>query len=118
MKPIDKQQRRVANIHTAHYTPWRRRDGSSTGESVLQHNDRPKGVGFHVFKMDPGTTTESHVHTADEEFLVIEGDLVDNDGTVYYPGDLVWLKKGTQHNSYTKTGCILAVYIESAEENL
>ena len=42
----------------------------------------------------------------------------DNDGYVYRPGDLVFLSRGTQHFSTTKTGCTLAVFIESWEENL
>ena len=118
MKEIRKSQRRVQNIHTAEFSPWTSGDGTVSGESVLQLNDNPKAVGFHVYKMQPGTYSQPHEHTGDEEFLVLSGELIDNDGTVYREGDLIWLEKGTQHYSYTKTGCVLAVYIDTAEKNI
>ena len=118
MKEISQTQRRVENINTAQFTPWIREDGTVTGESVLQLNDHPKATGFHVYKMQPGTQSQPHEHTGDEEFLILKGELIDNDGTVYKEGDLVWLKEGTQHYSYTNTGCVLAVYIKSAEKNI
>ena len=43
------------------------------------------------------------------------GELTDNDGFVYRKGDLVLLKKGTQHNSHSESGALLAVYIPTAE---
>jgi hypothetical protein len=49
---------------------------------------------------------------------VIEGEVIDNDGYVYRPGDFVLLKEGTQHNSYTKTGATLAVFVRTLEDNL
>ena len=82
----------------------------------MQLNEsKPDGVGFHLFRMAPGTTTETHRHTGDEEWFVLEGDLTDNDGTRYEPGDLVWMKEGTEHHSYSEKGCTLVVYIETAE---
>ncbi len=117
MKTVKPEDRRVANIHTAAFEPLITADGSDTGQSVLQLNDgNAKGVGFHIYKMAPGFTTDAHVHTEDEEFFVIEGDITDNDGTRYEPGDIVWLKKGTEHNSYSENGCTLVVYIKQAEE--
>jgi anti-sigma factor ChrR (cupin superfamily) len=68
--------------------------------------------------MEPGYTTIPHEHRGNEEFLIISGDLTDNDGTVYREGDLVWLKTGTQHCSYTKNGCIVVEYIESSEASI
>ena len=113
MKPIQPADRRVANIHTAAYTPF----PGAPGTGVLQlGTDTPPGVGFHVYKMEPGARSEAHEHTGNEEFLVLEGELIDNDGTVYRPGDLVWLGKGTQHYSDAPNGCLLAVYIPVAEQ--
>ena len=37
-----------------------------------------------------------------EEFLILEGDLVDSDGTVFGPGDFVSYEAGTHHNSWTE----------------
>ena len=44
-------------------------------------------------------------------FYIIEGDLIDHDGTKYGPGDLVWLRKGTEHTSYSPNGCLIVVYL-------
>ena len=45
-----------------------------------------------------------------EEFLILEGDLVDSDGTVFGPGDFVSYDAGTHHNSWTEAGCLIAVF--------
>ncbi len=119
MRKFEPGERRVANIHTEPYTPFYGDGQPATGEDVLQVNPHNQtGVGFHVYRMAPGTTTTPHVHTGDEEFLVLEGEVVDNDGYVYRAGDLVWLKQGTQHSSHAKDGALLAVYIPTAEKAL
>lgn len=119
MKKIESGERRVANIHTADFVPFYGEDQPETGEDVLQVNPHNKtGVGFHVYRMAPGTRTVPHEHTGDEEFLVLDGELVDNDGYVYRAGDLVWLKEGTQHSSHSRDGALLAVYIAKPESGL
>jgi anti-sigma factor ChrR (cupin superfamily) len=65
--------------------------------------------------MAPGQTTIAHEHVGDEEFLVLDGDLIDHDGFRYGPGDLVWLRSGTKHSSYSEGGCLLAVYLPDAK---
>ena len=119
MKPIAEGMRRVANIHAAEYEPWEGADHQGPGSAILQLNkSKPLGVGFHVYRMEPGARTDAHEHMGDEEILILEGELVENDGTVYRPGDLVWLGKGTEHSSYAPNGCLMAVYIETAERDL
>jgi quercetin dioxygenase-like cupin family protein len=119
MKPIQPDERRVVNIYASQYKPWINADGSDSGTSILTLNEElPFGTGFHVYKMAPGTSSEPHEHNGNEEFLVLDGELTDNDGTVYRKGDLVWLKGGTQHWSSTEQGCLLAVYIPRPEHTL
>lgn len=116
MKKIGPDDRRIANIHTAEYEPWVEVDGTETRTAILQLDRRtPLGVGFHIYRMEAGEQSMPHEHTGVEQFLVLEGELVENDGTVYRQGDLVWLDKGTQHTSHTPNGCLLAVHIETAE---
>ena len=117
MKKIQPEERRIANIYEAEYTAWSNEDGSPSGSSVFQLDDAHKmGVGFHVYRMEPGAWSEPHEHAGTEQFLVLEGELVECDGTVYRKGDLVWLKKGTQHTSHAPEGCLLAVHIETPEK--
>jgi len=116
MKPVDPKDRRVTNIHEAEFKPFVYDDGLALGDSVLQLDEnRPLGVGFHVYRMPPGMTTRPHRHNGDEQFLVLEGELVENDGTVFRKGDLVWLRGGTEHCSFTPNGCLLAVHIAGPE---
>ncbi len=119
MEPISESERLVLNYRTAEFAPFEVDGQPSATESVLQlDQSRPPGVGFHLYRMAPGSSTTPHRHTGNEQFLVIEGDLTDHDGYQYGPGDLVLLRRGTEHNSSTMNGCLLAVHIETAEENL
>jgi hypothetical protein len=45
-----------------------------------------------------------------EQGEILEGDLVDSDGTTFGPGDFVSYAAGTHHNSSTETGCLIAVF--------
>lgn len=115
MKPIQSEQRRVANIaDTAAYEPFDAK--SEPGTAMLKLNtDLPRDVGFYIYKMAPGSSSTPHCHGGAEEFFMIEGELIDNDGTVYRPGDVVWLAPGTEHSSHTETGCLIAVFAEGSE---
>jgi hypothetical protein len=42
---------------------------------------------------------------------VIEGELHDADGKVFKKGDFVTFEPGTEHNSHTKNGCLLIVFM-------
>lgn len=117
MKPIREGERRVVNIRTAPYRPIPAPVAGSL--SVLQlDNEQDLGVGFHLYRMAPGTWTEPHEHCCNEQFIVLEGELVDHDGMVYRTGDFVWLQAGTEHCSYAPNGCLLAVLVEKPGRSL
>jgi anti-sigma factor ChrR (cupin superfamily) len=119
MKKISESQRIVTNIKTAEFTPYLADGQEVPGQSYLQLDETfPEGCGFTIYKMAPGTSSQPHEHSCHEQFLVLEGEVIDNDGYVYKPGDFVLLKEGTQHNSHTKTGATLAVFIRTLEHNL
>jgi hypothetical protein len=115
LDPVKVEDRRVANIYTADFVPLLS-DGVENG-AVLQLNaSKPLGRGFHIYRMAAGETTVGHEHLSDEEFVMIEGDIVDHDGAVYGPGDVVWLRQGTRHSSYSPNGCLIAVYLDGDVE--
>ncbi|MEM7429360.1 MAG: cupin domain-containing protein, partial [Pseudomonadota bacterium] len=96
LKPIADTERRVVNVADGEFKPFLNEDGTEGGGSVLQLDpSKPLGAGFHLYRMDPGTKSTAHEHMGLEQFYVIEGELIDNDGTVYRPGDLVCLDEGT-----------------------
>lgn len=72
--------------------------------------DRVTGQGCYVMQMRPGAVTIEHVHKGMEEFLILEGELIDDDGTVFRSGDFVSYRPGTRHSSRTETGCVIAVF--------
>ena len=116
MKDVKPEDRRIANIYDATFERFAFPDGLELGDEVLQLDDsKPLGIGFHVYRMPPGMTTRPHRHNGDEQFLILEGELIENDGTVFRKGDLVWLRDGTEHCSTTPNGCLLAVHIVAPE---
>ena len=117
MEEIKSHHRRVANIATASFTSCDDLESGETSTSMLKLNpDMAKFTGFYLYRMEPGARSAPHRHGGAEEFYVIEGELTDNDGTVYRQGDMVWLAPGTEHNSYSETGCLVAVFSEKPEE--
>ena len=72
----------------------------------LSYNDETK-QGSYLIRMQPGAETIRHVHKRREEYLILEGDLVESDGTVLGPGDYVIYEPGSEHNSRTVGGCYL-----------
>lgn len=116
MKPIEPHDRRVANINEADFTPFVYPDGISLGDSILQLDDSQElGEGFHVYRMPAGMKTRGHRHNGHEQFLILQGELHESDGTVFRAGDMVFYRDGTEHNSFTPDGCLLAVHIVHQE---
>lgn len=119
MKPIAPNDRRIANIHDAPFEPFVYPDGLALGDAILQLDaDKPLGEGFHVYRMPAGMITRGHRHNGHEQFLILEGELHESDGKILRAGDLVFYRDGTEHNSYTPNGCLLAVHIAGPEQVL
>jgi len=113
---IAPEDRKIANIHDAEYRPFVYPDGQAFGDDILQlDTGMPLGEGFHVYRMPPGMTTRGHRHNGHEQFLILEGELHESDGTIFRAGDMVFYRDGTEHNSFTPNGCLLAVHIAGPE---
>jgi mannose-6-phosphate isomerase-like protein (cupin superfamily) len=63
--------------------------------------------GSYLMRMRPGSATIAHVHDRREEFLVLEGEAIESDGTVLSAGDWIVYEPGSRHNTRTETGCVL-----------
>jgi anti-sigma factor ChrR (cupin superfamily) len=68
--------------------------------------------------MEPGSKSLPHKHTNYEEFLVLDGELIDPDNTVFKKGDFITFEPGSSHSSYTTTGCLLLVFQRAKNEPL
>jgi hypothetical protein len=83
MKPIAPADRKIANIHSAAFKPFVYPDGTALGDSILQLDDGIElGTGFHVYRMPAGMTTMGHRHNGHEQFLILDGELHESDGTI------------------------------------
>ena len=107
----DSTGRRVVNAHT---TPFLEYDLEGPVQSEMSwlpvSYDAQTGQGCYLMRMQPGAVTIAHDHQFMEEFLILEGDLVDSDGAMFGPGDFVSYEAGTHHNSWTESGCLIAVF--------
>ncbi|MDG2416677.1 MAG: cupin domain-containing protein [Pelagibacterales bacterium] len=52
-----------------------------------------------------------HRHAGNEEFYIMEGELIDSDGSILKKGDFVSFKPGSEHSSYKKTGCMILTFM-------
>ena len=103
--------RRVLNAHTTPFLEYSLEGPVQPELSWLPVSyDVDSGQGCYVMRMQPGAVTIAHDHRFMEEFLILEGDLVDSDGSVFGPGDFVSYEAGTHHNSRTENGCLIAVF--------
>ena len=78
--------------------------------------DKKTNFGTYVSKLDPGTKTLPHIHTGHEEFLVLEGELIDSDGTIFKKGDFITFEPGSAHSSHTVTGCMILTFMRGVNE--
>jgi len=104
-------KRIVVNAHTTAFLPYDLEGPVQAEMSWLPVSfDRETQQGSYLMRMEPGAVTIAHEHPGRGGFLSLEGDLVDPDESVFGPGDFVSYEAGTHHNSWTETGCLLAVF--------
>ena len=78
----------------------------------ITYNEKT-GQGTYVLKMDPGAKSLPHEHINYEEFIMLDGELIDPDNKVFRKGDFITFEPGSSHSSYTKNGCLLLVFQRS-----
>jgi anti-sigma factor ChrR (cupin superfamily) len=107
----DTPGRKAVNAHTTPFLDYDLEGPVQEDMSWLPLSfDRETQHGTYLMRMQPGAVTIEHDHPGMEEFLILEGDLVDSDGTRFGPGDFVSYEAGTHHNSWTEGGCLIAVF--------
>jgi anti-sigma factor ChrR (cupin superfamily) len=104
--------RKVVNAYTARFEPLERFEGVIWPGLSWRNisRDAKTGEGFYLVKFAPGAASLPHEHLGFEEFVILEGDLEDPDGTVYRKGDCVSLKPGSRHHSRSRKGCLVAAF--------
>ena len=75
----------------------------------LTFDENGNQKGCYLYKMEPNSSSDFHVHKNNEDYLIIEGELVESDGTILKAGDFVHYDAGTEHNSHSVSGCLILV---------
>ena len=106
-------ERLIKNINDLSFEPFDNYGKQVEGMSwhQLSYDRSNSGFGTYILKMDAGAKSLPNIHQGYEEFYVIEGELQDTDGKVFKKGDFVAFEPGTEHNSHTKNGCLLIVFM-------
>lgn len=105
---MTRSDRTIVNIDETPFDPYDMEGPVQDDMKVLRVSyDAETRRGIYVMRMEPGAVTVAHTHVCMEEFMIIEGELIESDGTVLKKGDICSYQPGSHHNSRTETGCVL-----------
>ncbi len=103
----------VVNWKDCDWQPYPAIDGDETDLEWHPVRAEPgPGDGTYLLRVAPGGGAKLHAHNGQEEFVVLDGELVDGDGTVLKTGDVVSYNPGTRHRTKSPKGCTLMVWIQ------
>ena len=114
-----KRKRKITNPLNVEFKPFDRY--GTVIENMSWHEisfESETGFGTFVLKLDPGAQSIPHEHTGFEEFLVLEGEMIDLDNTVFKKGDFVTFEPGSCHSSSSPKGCLLLVFMRGINRAL
>ncbi len=107
-------KRKITNPFNVKFKPFNNYGSPIPGMSwhKITYSEKT-GQGTYLLKMSPGAKSKFHKHTNFEEFVMLEGELIDLDNKIFKKGDVVTFKPGSKHFSYTKNGCLILVFMRS-----
>ncbi len=111
----DSERRLIARYSDAErFVPYDRYGDPVPGLSWINMSvDPATGSGSYLLRIAPGYQSLPHEHVDYEDFFVIEGELIDDDGTVFRAGDFVSFRPKTIHSSHSPNGCTIAVFLRT-----
>tara|TARA_E500000331_G_scaffold351564_1_gene398489 strand:- start:1401 stop:1754 length:354 start_codon:yes stop_codon:yes gene_type:complete len=80
--------------------------------------NKKTNFGTYISKLDPGTKTLPHTHSGFEEFLILDGELIDSDGAIFKKGDFISYKPNSSHSSYTIKGCLILTFMRGNNKKI
>ena len=112
-------KRKITNSLNVKFEPFDNYGVPIAGMSwhKISYNEKT-GQGSYILKMEPGAKSLPHKHINYEEFLILDGELIDPDDKIFKKGDFITFEPGSSHSSYTKTGCLLLVFQKARNELL
>ena len=106
-------KRKITVLNNVKFEPFDNYGSVIPGMSwhKISYSRKNGGQGTYILKMDPEAKSIPHLHTGYEEFLILDGELIDPDNKVFKKGDFITFKPGSSHSSYTKNGCLILVFM-------
>ena len=113
-------KRKITNLYDVEFIPFDNYGVTVPGMSwhKISYSKENEGQGTYVLKMEPGTKSLPHKHTGYEEFLMLEGELIDPDGKIFKKGDFISFEPGSKHSSHTINGCLVLVFMRGINQPL
>ena len=113
-------KRKITNLYNVKFEPFDNYGAVVTGMSwhKISYDKKNGGQGSYLLKMEPGAKSLLHEHSGYEEFLMLDGELIDPDNMIFKKGDFVTFEPGSQHSSYTKDGCLILVFMRGINQPL
>ena len=110
-------KRKITDLYNAKFEPFDNYGSVVSGMNwhKITYNKKT-GQGTYILKMNPGTRSLTHEHVNYEEFLMLEGELIDPDNKVFKKGDFVTFEPGSSHSSYTENGCLILVFMRGTNK--
>ena len=112
--------RKITNLYNVKFEPFDNYGVKIPGMSwyKISYDKKNGGYGSYLLKMDPGAKSLPHKHSGYEEFLILEGELIDPDKKIFKKGDFITFEPGSTHSSYTKDGCLILVFMRGINKPL
>ena len=113
-------KRKITNLYNVKFEPFDNYGAVVAGMSwhKISYDKKNGGQGSYLLKMEPGAKSLLHEHSGYEEFLMLDGELIDPDNMIFKKGDFVTFEPGSQHSSYTKDGCLILVFMRGINQPL
>ena len=113
-------KRKITNLQDVEFVPFDNYGVVVPGMSwhKISYNKENGGQGTYVLKMEPGAKSLPHKHKGFEEFLMLEGELIDPDGKIFKKGDFISFEPESSHSSHTINGCLVLVFMRGINQLL
>ena len=112
--------RKITDLYDVEFTPFDNYGVVVPGMSwhKISYSRENGGQGTYVLKMEPGAKSLPHEHMGFEEFLMLDGELIDPDGQIFKKGDFISFKPRSKHSSHTINGCLVLVFMRGINQPL
>jgi anti-sigma factor ChrR (cupin superfamily) len=112
-------KRKITNPFNVKFVPFNNYGDAIPGMSWHKITyDQKTGQGTYILKMEPNAKSKLHEHVSFEEFIMLDGELIDPDNSVFKKGDIVTYEPGSKHSSYTKNGCLILVFMRTLNKTI